>query len=224
MVRQRIQIKKIDNLTARQVTFSKRRRGLFKKAHELSTLCDAELALLVFSATGKLFEYSSSSMMQIIERYKIYSRNNEKQENKLYHLPPPQHDIHNHALLSKELAEKTLHLRHLKGEELQNLGMEELIKLEKKIEGGITRVTKLKGDKFMKEIAALKKKEAQLKEENAMLRQRVVNISDQSETRPPLAAAATAEQGHSSDSVNNPRNIQLENLNQTDTFLKLSLT
>ncbi|KAL0357024.1 UNVERIFIED_CONTAM: MADS-box protein JOINTLESS [Sesamum calycinum] len=60
MVRQKIQIKKIDNLTARQVTFSKRRRGLFKKAQELSTLCDAEIALIVFSATGKLFDYSSS--------------------------------------------------------------------------------------------------------------------------------------------------------------------
>lgn len=60
MVRQKIQIKKIDNLTTRQVTFSKRRRGLFKKAQELSTLCDAEIALIVFSATGKLFEYSSS--------------------------------------------------------------------------------------------------------------------------------------------------------------------
>ncbi|KAK8508521.1 hypothetical protein V6N11_049266 [Hibiscus sabdariffa] len=60
MTRQKIEIKRIVNTAARQVTFSKRRRGLFKKAHELSTLCDAEIALLVFSATGKLFEYSST--------------------------------------------------------------------------------------------------------------------------------------------------------------------
>ncbi|KZV22744.1 MADS transcriptional factor [Dorcoceras hygrometricum] len=60
MVRQKIEIKRIDNLTARQVTFSKRRRGLFKKAQELATLCDAELGLIVFSATGKLFSFSSS--------------------------------------------------------------------------------------------------------------------------------------------------------------------
>jgi len=60
MTRKKIQIKKIDNTAARQVTFSKRRRGLFKKAYELSTLCDAEIALMVFSATGKLFEYSNS--------------------------------------------------------------------------------------------------------------------------------------------------------------------
>ena len=63
MARQKIQIKKIDNTAARQVTFSKRRRGLFKKAQELSTLCDAEIALIVFSAAGKLFEYSSSRLV-----------------------------------------------------------------------------------------------------------------------------------------------------------------
>ena len=60
MAREKIQIRKIDNATARQVTFSKRRRGLFKKAEELSVLCDADVALIIFSSTGKLFEYSSS--------------------------------------------------------------------------------------------------------------------------------------------------------------------
>ncbi|RZS21692.1 hypothetical protein BHM03_00054413 [Ensete ventricosum] len=60
MVREKIQIKKIDNTAARQVTFSKRRRGLFKKAAELSVLCDADVALIVFSSTGKLFEFCSS--------------------------------------------------------------------------------------------------------------------------------------------------------------------
>ncbi|XP_059446450.1 MADS-box protein JOINTLESS-like [Corylus avellana] len=59
MKRRRIEMKKIDNRAARQVTFCKR-RGLFKKAMELSTLCDAEIALIVFSSTGKLFDYASS--------------------------------------------------------------------------------------------------------------------------------------------------------------------
>ena len=63
MARQKIQIKKIDNTAARQVTFSKRRRGLFKKAQDISILCDAEIALIVFSAAGKLFEYSSSRLV-----------------------------------------------------------------------------------------------------------------------------------------------------------------
>ncbi|KAE8701143.1 hypothetical protein F3Y22_tig00110548pilonHSYRG00344 [Hibiscus syriacus] len=59
MAREKIQIRKIDNNTARQVTFAKRRRGLFKKAEELAILCDADVALIIFSSTGKLFEYAS---------------------------------------------------------------------------------------------------------------------------------------------------------------------
>ena len=66
MTRKKIQIKKIDNTTARLVTFSKRRKGLFKKAFELSTLCDADIALIVFSATGKLFEYASSRFQSLV--------------------------------------------------------------------------------------------------------------------------------------------------------------
>lgn len=65
MAREKIKIKKIDNITARQVTFSKRRRGLLKKAEELSVLCDADVALIIFSSTGKLFEYSSSRYIYI---------------------------------------------------------------------------------------------------------------------------------------------------------------
>lgn len=60
MTRKKIQIKKIDNIAARQVAFSKRRKGLFKKAKELAILCDAEIGLFVFSASGKLFDYASS--------------------------------------------------------------------------------------------------------------------------------------------------------------------
>ena len=61
MGRGRVQLKRIENKINRQVTFSKRRSGLLKKAHEISVLCDAEVALIVFSTKGKLFEYSTDS-------------------------------------------------------------------------------------------------------------------------------------------------------------------
>ncbi|MBA0602493.1 hypothetical protein Gorai_002673 [Gossypium raimondii] len=61
MGRGRVQLKRIENKINRQVTFSKRRAGLLKKAHEISILCDAEVALIVFSHKGKLFEYSTDS-------------------------------------------------------------------------------------------------------------------------------------------------------------------
>nr|CAD1837597.1 unnamed protein product [Ananas comosus var. bracteatus] len=69
MGRGKIVIRKIDNLTSRQVTFSKRRNGLLKKAKELSILCDAEVGLIVFSSTGRLHEFASSRMKSIIDRY-----------------------------------------------------------------------------------------------------------------------------------------------------------
>lgn len=57
MGRGKIEIKRIQNTTTRQVTFSKRRTGLVKKTHELSVLCDAQIGLIVFSTTGKMFQY-----------------------------------------------------------------------------------------------------------------------------------------------------------------------
>lgn len=53
-------IRRIDNSTSRQVTFSKRRSGLLKKAKELAILCDAEVGVLIFSSTGKLYDFASS--------------------------------------------------------------------------------------------------------------------------------------------------------------------
>ncbi|KAF8412341.1 hypothetical protein HHK36_000303 [Tetracentron sinense] len=60
MARGKTQMRRIENNTSRQVTFSKRRNGLLKKAFELSVLCDAEVALIVFSPRGKIYEFSSS--------------------------------------------------------------------------------------------------------------------------------------------------------------------
>uniref|UniRef100_K3XRN8 MADS-box domain-containing protein n=1 Tax=Setaria italica TaxID=4555 RepID=K3XRN8_SETIT len=58
--RGRVELRRIEDKASRQVRFSKRRSGLFKKAFELALLCDAEVALLVFSPAGKLYEYSST--------------------------------------------------------------------------------------------------------------------------------------------------------------------
>ncbi|KAM3334959.1 hypothetical protein ACQJBY_029395 [Aegilops geniculata] len=58
--RGRVELRRIEDRTSRQVRFSKRRSGLFKKAFELAVLCDAEVSLLVFSPAGRLYEYASS--------------------------------------------------------------------------------------------------------------------------------------------------------------------
>ncbi|CAN1267417.1 MADS-box transcription factor 18 [Linum perenne] len=57
MGRGKVVIKRIENKVNRQITFSKRKNGLLKKASELSILCDADVALIVFSCAGKLSEF-----------------------------------------------------------------------------------------------------------------------------------------------------------------------
>ncbi|KAL6876483.1 hypothetical protein ACP4OV_013055 [Aristida adscensionis] len=51
--KQRIQIRRIEEDSRRQVTFSKRKAGVLKKACELSLLCDAAVAVVVFSAGAR---------------------------------------------------------------------------------------------------------------------------------------------------------------------------
>eukprot|EP01018_Ginkgo_biloba_P023258 Gb_03068 [translate_table: standard] len=66
MARGKIQIKRIDNSTSRQVTFSKRRNGILKKSKELAILCDAEVGVIIYSSTGRLSEYASSRSSTVL--------------------------------------------------------------------------------------------------------------------------------------------------------------
>nr|XP_043624956.1 agamous-like MADS-box protein AGL27 [Erigeron canadensis] len=77
MGRRKLEMKRIEDKSSRQVTFSKRRSGLFKKARHLSLLCEVDIAVIVFSAGGKLYEFSagasssssSNRVEHIISRY-----------------------------------------------------------------------------------------------------------------------------------------------------------
>ncbi|XP_020393872.1 MADS-box transcription factor 31 [Zea mays] len=67
----KVELKKIENPTNRQVTFSKRRMGLFKKANEVSILCDAQIRVIIFSGSGRMYEYSSPPwrIASVFDRY-----------------------------------------------------------------------------------------------------------------------------------------------------------
>ncbi|KAJ0087009.1 hypothetical protein Patl1_08651 [Pistacia atlantica] len=175
MAREKIKIKKIDNVTARQVTFSKRRRGLFKKAEELSVLCDAEVALIIFSATGKLFEYCSASSWKIATT----------------------------SDLSKEVADKSHELRQMQGEDLKGLNIEELQQLEKMLESGLGRVLETKSERIINEISSLERKGAQLLGENRRLKQKVANLYKGKSLVLADSEIAIQEEGLSSESATN---------------------
>ena len=73
MGRRKIDIVRIENERHRQVTFTKRKSGLMKKATELAILCDAQVAVVVFGANQKMSVYSSQPMDEMLEHYRSYN-------------------------------------------------------------------------------------------------------------------------------------------------------
>lgn len=69
MGRRKIEIEMVKDTNARQVTFSKRRNGLFKKANELATLCAAQIAIIVFSPGGKPFSFGNPNVDAVTSRF-----------------------------------------------------------------------------------------------------------------------------------------------------------
>ncbi|XP_011627580.1 truncated transcription factor CAULIFLOWER D-like [Amborella trichopoda] len=70
MGRAKLEIKKLEEKTRRQVTYSKRSNGLLKKAYELSVLCDIDIALIMFSQNGKLSLFSGEKRIEeVLARY-----------------------------------------------------------------------------------------------------------------------------------------------------------
>ncbi|KDP40639.1 hypothetical protein JCGZ_24638 [Jatropha curcas] len=67
--RQKIEIKKVEKINSRYVTFSKRKSGIFKKATELSTLCGADVAVILFSEHGKVFSFGNPDVDKVLDRY-----------------------------------------------------------------------------------------------------------------------------------------------------------
>uniref|UniRef100_A0AC35TZC5 MADS-box domain-containing protein n=1 Tax=Rhabditophanes sp. KR3021 TaxID=114890 RepID=A0AC35TZC5_9BILA len=81
MGRKKIQITRITDERNRQVTFTKRKFGLMKKAYELSVLCDCEIALIIFNSSNKLFQYASTDMDKVLLKYTEYNEPHESRTN-----------------------------------------------------------------------------------------------------------------------------------------------
>ncbi|KAJ9707730.1 hypothetical protein PVL29_000009 [Vitis rotundifolia] len=146
MGRGRVQLKRIENKINRQVTFSKRRTGLLKKAHEISVLCDAEVALIVFSTKGKLFEYSTDSWYASYGNWSLeYSKLKAKIE-----------------LLQRSQ-------RHFLGEDLDSLSLKELQNLEQQLDTALKHIRSRKNQLMYESISELQRKEKAMQEQNNML-------------------------------------------------------
>ncbi|KAL7192290.1 hypothetical protein ACSBR2_024180 [Camellia fascicularis] len=174
MGRGRVQLKRIENKINRQVTFSKRRSGLLKKAHEISILCDAEIALIIFSTKGKLFEYSTDSCMErILERYERYSHA-ERQLIATDTESQGSWTLEN-AKLKARLEVLQKNQRHLMGEDLDTLNLKELQNLEHQLDSALKHIRTRKNQLMYESISELQKKikekEKKEKEQQAQLEQ-----------------------------------------------------
>ncbi|PUZ57175.1 hypothetical protein GQ55_5G407600 [Panicum hallii var. hallii] len=171
MGRGKIAIQRIDNRTNRQVTFSKRRNGLMKKARELAILCDADVGLIVFSCTGRLNEFTSSSMKSIIERYQeAREDNNCRLLNPISEAKFWQMEV---ATLRQQVQNLQNNNRKLMGEELSGLAIRDLQFLQSQIEMSLQSIRKKKEQLLTEEIMQLNKKGIVLQKENVELKKEV---------------------------------------------------
>ncbi|CAJ2677301.1 unnamed protein product [Trifolium pratense] len=154
--RGKIEIKRIENTTNRQVTFCKRRNGLLKKAYELSVLCDAEVALIVFSTRGRLYEYANNSVKASIERYKkacsdTSGAKSASESNVQFYQQES-------AKLRVQISNLQNHNRQMMGEALSNMNGKDLKNLEAKLEKGISRVRSKKNEMLFAELEYMQKR------------------------------------------------------------------
>ncbi|KAI3429211.1 uncharacterized protein J3R85_008642 [Psidium guajava] len=176
MGRGRVEVRRIENKINRQVTFAKRKNGLLKKAYELSVLCDAEVALIIFSSRGKLHEFcSGSSMAATIEKYQRCTYDVLEVE-----ATQDPKKIQSHYQEYVELKARAESLqraqRNLLGEDLAELNMEELDQLENKLDKSLRQVRSSKTKFMLGQLDELRKKEDTLLETNNALKRKIEEI------------------------------------------------
>ncbi|XP_010518970.1 PREDICTED: MADS-box transcription factor 23-like isoform X1 [Tarenaya hassleriana] len=176
MGRGKIVIQRIDNSASRQVTFSKRRKGLMKKAKELSILCDAEVALLIFSSTGKLHEFASTSVRSVIERYNSIKGEELQLLNPASAVKFWQREA---AMLRQQVQSLHDSYRQLIGEELGHLSVKDLATLENQLEASLGSVRMKKEQMLSDRLQSLSEKGNLIYQENIELHKKLDQIGQE---------------------------------------------
>ncbi|KAL7150250.1 hypothetical protein ABFS83_05G098900 [Erythranthe nasuta] len=193
MVRGKTEMKRIENATSRQVTFSKRRSGILKKAFELSVLCDAQVALIIFSSTGKLYQFSSSSLINdTIERYQKSAKTPITESSTIKDNIQQLKD--ETASLCKKIEFLEDYKRKLLGESLGSCSMDELEEVQIQLELSLEKIRGKKDVLFKEQIDRLKEQENYLRKENTELRKQCEMLPLQLSIIPTVQTPAQAEE------------------------------
>ncbi|CAN0876098.1 Agamous-like MADS-box protein MADS2 [Linum grandiflorum] len=181
MGRGRVELKRIENKINRQVTFAKRRNGLLKKAYELSVLCDAEVALIIFSNRGKLYEFcSTNNMLKTLERYQKCSYGAVEVNKPAKEL---ESSYREYLKLKGRYEALQRTQRNLLGEDLGPLNTKELEQLERSLEGSLKQVRSTKTQYMLDQLSDLQNKEQLLLEANRALAIKLDEISSRNNLR-----------------------------------------
>lgn len=182
MGRGKVVVRRIENSTSRQVTFSKRRNGLMKKARELGILCDAEVGVIVFSATGKHYEYASSSIKSVIERYGKH--NMKLVEDTQFNASDCENMWQKEVIRMKQEMKYLQHYnRQLMGTDLSTLSLKDLHQLEQLIDMSLRRVREKQDKILMDKLEELNRKERLLYEKNMELHKTISKLESSSIAR-----------------------------------------
>ncbi|XVE58643.1 hypothetical protein DITRI_Ditri04bG0185400 [Diplodiscus trichospermus] len=175
MGRGKVVLERIENKINRQVTFSKRRNGLLKKAYELSVLCDAEVALIIFSSRGKVSEFgSNTSVPETLEKY--WQHRYSSQFNNI--AEDDTQTLYQEILRLKAKYESLQRSqRHLLGEELETLTVKELYKIEKQLDRALSQARQKKTQLLLERTEELRKRELELEDQNKQLKSQVFPFS-----------------------------------------------
>ncbi|KAL2522999.1 Developmental protein SEPALLATA 2 [Forsythia ovata] len=175
MGRGRVELKRIENKINRQVTFAKRRNGLLKKAYELSVLCDAEVALIIFSNRGKLYEFcSSSNMLKTLERYQKCSYGSLEVNNSTKDLE--ESSYREYSKLKSKYESLQRYQRHLLGDELGPLNINDLEHLEHQLETSLKHIRSTRTQVMLDQLSDLQAKEKMMVETNKALERKLEEI------------------------------------------------
>ncbi|EXC35487.1 Floral homeotic protein DEFICIENS [Morus notabilis] len=160
-----IQQKLIENQTNRQVTYSKRRKGIHKKAEELAVLCDAKVSLIMISHNHtRMDEYASrdTTTKEMIDLYQstkgidLWEAHYEKMKQKLQ-----EHKEKNYNLRRE--------IRQRMGYDLSGLSYQELCQLEHSMSSAVETIRLKKEHKITTQTNTTKKRVKSLKDINLSL-------------------------------------------------------